>query len=286
MIDLAILFAILSLMLGGLNEVVFKRYSARERSRGMMISGIGLVWIILLAIDIGLRGDAIDFEPAGLAYGLVAGLLVAVANILLLESLKHMEVSLGSTIYRLNTIAVVILSILFLGEVMSTLKLIGIAFGVIAVLLLYRHQTSHGHQRELKLGLGLVLTGALCRAIYGVVTKAGLSAGSDMDLLLLTSALCWVVSGLFYARFIERRYAITRQKIVYSVLSGCLVYGIVRTLLAALALGEASVVITIANLSFLMALLAALMLKMERLSGRKLLAMGFAIGAIALLTRA
>jgi len=286
MVDLAILFALLSLMLGGLNEVVFKRYSAHERSRGMMISGIGLVWILLLAIDIGLRGDAIDFERVGLAYGLVAGLLVAVANILLLESLKHMEVSLGSTIYRLNTIAVVILSILFLGEVMTTLKLMGIALGVIAVLLLYRHQTAHDHQRELKLGLGLVLTGALCRAIYGVVTKAGLSAGSDMDLLLLSSAFCWVVSGLFYARFIERRYAITRQKIVYSVLSGCLVYGIVRTLLAALALGEASVVITIANLSFLMALLAALMLKMERLSGRKLLAMGFAIGAIALLTRA
>jgi len=51
-----------------------------------------------------------------------------------------------------------------------------------------------------------------------------------------------VVAGLIYARFIERRYAITRQKILYSVLSGCLVYGIVRTLLAALALGEASVV--------------------------------------------
>ena len=285
MVDLAILFALLSLMLGGLNEVVFKRYSARERSRGMMISGIGLVWILLLTVDIGLRSDAIDIDPAGLAYGLVAGLFVAVANILLLESLKHMEVSLGSTIYRLNTIAVVILSILFLGEAMTMLKATGIAFGVIAVLLLYRHQTSHGDHRELRLGLGLVLTGALCRAIYGVVSKAGLSAGSDMDLLLLTSALCWVLSGLFYARFIERRYAITRKKIVYSVLSGCLVYGIVRTLLAALALGEASVVITIANLSFLMALLVAMMLKMERLSGRKLLAMGFAIGAIVLLTR-
>ena len=286
MVDLAILFAILSMMLGGLNEVVFKRYSARQRSRGMMISGIGVVWVLLLVFDISLRGDSIEIDQAGLVYGLVAGLVVAVANILLLESLKHMEVSLGSTIYRLNTIAVVILSIVFLGEIMTLLKVSGIACGVIAVLLLYRHHSLQGHQRELKLGLGLVLAGALCRAVYGVVTKAGLNAGSDMDLLLLTSALCWVVSGLFYARFIEQRYAVTRQKIVYSVLSGCLVYGIVRTLLAALALGEASVVITIANLSFLMALLVALILKMERLSGRKLLAMGFAIGAIALLTYA
>jgi transporter family protein len=286
MIDLAILFAILSLMLGGLNEVVFKRYSARERSRGMMISGIGLDWILFLAVDIALRGDSIEFDQAGLAYGLVAGLRVAVANILLLESLKHMEVSLGSTIYRLNTILVVILSIVFLGEIMTLVKLSGIACGVTAVLLLYRHQSAQQQQGELRLGLTLVLIGALCRAVYGVVSKAGLSAGTDMDLLLLTSALCWVLSGLFYARFIEQRYAITRKKIAYSLLSGCLVYGIVRTLLAALALGEASVVITIANLSFLMALVLALVLKMERLSGRKLLAMGFAVSAIALLTRA
>jgi drug/metabolite transporter (DMT)-like permease len=286
MIDLAILFAILSLMLGGLNEVVFKRYSARERSRGMMISGIGVVWILLLACDIALRGDSIEIDRAGLGYGLVAGLIVAVANILLLESLKHMEVSLGSTIYRLNTVGVVILSIVFLGEIMTLPKLSGIVCAVVAVLLLYRHQSSQLQQGELKLGLTLVLIGAICRAVYAVVTKAGLGAGVDMDLLLLTSALCWVLSGLIYARFIERRYAITRQKIAYSLLSGCLVYGIVRTLLAALALGEASVVITIANLSFLMALLLALLLKMESLSGRKLLAMGFAVSAIALLTRA
>ena len=154
------------------------------------------------------------------------------------------------------------------------------------MILLYRHQRLQGGYAELKLGLAMITNGALCRAVYGVVTKAGLDAGSDMDLLLLISALCWVVSGFLYARFVEYRYSITRTKIEYSLLSGCLVYGIVRTLLIALSLGDASVVITVANLSFLMALLVALALKMERLSRRKILAMGFAVSAIALLTQA
>jgi len=285
MIDAAILFALASLILGGLNEVVFKRYSAKVRSRGMMIGGVGLVWTLLLLLDVTLRGDAIEISRNGLLVGLAAGLVVALANILLLESLRHMEVSLGSTIYRLNTIAVVILSILFLGESMSLLKLAGIGCGLTAVLLLYRQQTVFGKRDELRLGLTLVITGALCRAVYGVLSKAALAQGVDMDLLLLTAALCWVLSGLLYARFVEHRYAITRSKIYYSLLSGCLVYGIVRTLLSALELGEASVVITIANLSFLMALALALVLNMERLSLRKLLAMGFAVTAIALLTR-
>ncbi len=286
MFDNAILFALASLALGGLNEVVFKRYSARPRSRGLLIGGVGVVWTLLLLLEVGLRGDRIVIDAPGLGYGLAAGVAVALANILLLESLRHMEVSLGSTIYRLNTIAVVILAIVFLDERLTVVKLAGIACGVTAVLLLYRHHVVHVDHAGIRLGLALVIAGALCRAIYGVVSKAGLERGADLDTLLLTAALCWVASGFAYARWVEREFAITRSRLGFAILSGLLVYGIVRTLLAALALGEASVVITIANLSFLMALAVALALRMERLSARKLLAMGFAVGAILLLARA
>ena len=286
MLSPAIIFALLSLVIGGLNEVVFKRYSARERSRGMMICGVGVVWAVLLITDVTIRGDVIVFNSASWSFGLVAGILVAIANILLLESLRHMEVSLGSTIYRLNTIAVVFLSVIFLGESLSLIKLAGVGCGIIAVLLLYRQQHSTGLHQTLKTGLIIVTAGALLRAVYGVVTKAGLSEGADADTLMLISALCWIVSGLLYAVVIEHRYSITRAKLVYSLVSGLLVYGIVKTLVKALSLGEASVVITIANMSFLMALLVALLLKMEALSAKKLIAMIFAISAITLLSYA
>ncbi len=284
MLSQAIIFALLSLVIGGLNEVVFKRYSTRDRSRGMMICGVGVVWTILLMIDTSIRGDAIVFTQTTWWYGLVAGVFVAIANILLLESLRHMEVSLGSTIYRLNTIAVVFLSVIFLGESMSVIKLAGVSCGVIAVLLLYRQQHSIGTHSTLKTGLIIVTTGALLRAVYGVVTKAGLSQGADADALMLISAICWIISGLLYAVLIEHRYSITRAKLIYSLVSGILVYGIVRTLVTALSLGEASVVITIANMSFLMSLLVALVLKMEVLSPKKIVAMLFAISAITLLS--
>ena len=284
--DTAIFFALLSLIFGGLNEVVFKRYSARERSRGMMICGVGLVWSLLLGLDVTVRGDSILFNTPTWIYGLVAGISVAIANILLLESLRHMEVSLGSTIYRLNTIIVVILSIVFLNEILSGFKLAGILCGIVAVLLLYHHQNSTGSYTTLKSGLILVIIGALLRAIYGVVTKAGLSAGADTNGLILLSALCWIVSGLLYAVLIEHRYSITRSKVSYSLVSGLIIYGIVKTLVIALSMGEASVVITIANMSFLVALFVALVLKMEVLSLKKVSAMVFAVSAILLLTQA
>ena len=286
MLSPAIIFALLSLAFGGLNEVVFKRYNARERSRGMMICGVGTVWTALLIADVTIRGDAMFFNPASWSFGLVAGILVAIANILLLESLRHMEVSLGSTIYRLNTIAVVFLAVIFLGESLSLIKLAGVGFGVIAVLLLYRQQHSVGTHSTLKSGLIIVIGGALLRAFYAVVTKAGLSEGADADTLMLISAICWIISGGLYAVLIEHRYSITRAKLAYSLVSGLLVYGIVKTLVTALSLGEASVVVTIANMSFLMALLVALVLKMEVLSPRKIAAMLFAISAITLLSYA
>jgi drug/metabolite transporter (DMT)-like permease len=284
--DTAIYFALLSLIFGGLNEVVFKRYSARERSRGMMICGVGFVWSLLLSLDVSVRGDSILFNTPTWIYGLVAGISVAIANILLLESLRHMEVSLGSTIYRLNTIVVVILSIVFLNEILSGFKLAGILCGIVAVLLLYHHQNSTGSYTTLKSGLILVIIGALLRAIYGVVTKAGLSAGADPNGLILLSAICWIVSGLLYAVLIEHRYSITRSKVNYSLVSGLIIYGIVKTLVIALSMGEASVVITIANMSFLVALFVALVMKMEVLSIKKVSAMVFAVSAILLLTQA
>jgi drug/metabolite transporter (DMT)-like permease len=282
----AIIYALLSLAFGGLIEIVFKRYSAAKRSRGMMICGVGVVWAVLLTIDLAIRGDTFLFVPVTWKFGLIAGIAVATANILLLESLRHMEVSLGSTIYRLNTIVVVLLAVIFLGESMSLFKLAGVACGVFAVLLLYQQQHSAGTHFSLNTGLILVIFGALLRAVYGVVTKAGLSAGADADALILISALCWIVSGGLYALIIERRYAITRAKLIYSLVAGILAYAIIKTLVTALSLGEASVVVTIANMSFLMSLLVALLLKIEALSPKKIAAMFFAISAITLLSYA
>lgn len=40
-------YALLSLVFAGLNDVVFKRYSQKDRSRGMYIFGVGVVWTAL-----------------------------------------------------------------------------------------------------------------------------------------------------------------------------------------------------------------------------------------------
>jgi drug/metabolite transporter (DMT)-like permease len=281
--DIAITYALLSLCFAGMNDVVFKRYSMKDRSRGAIVFGIGVVWALLQGFTLWGKGGALHLDPVTLGYGLAAGAMLALSNLLLIESLTHIEVSLGATIYRLNTIGVVLLSILLLHESPGPLNLLGIGVGVVAVLLLARKPTS-GKGAALQTGfVWLAIAASGLRALYGVTSKAGLNQGADTDTMLLVAALCWIAGGFLYARLREGRFRLTPKKALYALVSGMLVHLIVYFLLAAMQQGQASIVIPIANLSFVVALLISVAVGMERLSPRKLAAIGCASASIWLL---
>jgi uncharacterized membrane protein len=257
----------------------------KQRSRGVFLAITGVVWGLLQLITVVSTGQLILFDQYTLGFGLAAGLLVTLSNLMLVECLTHLHVSLGSTIYRLNTIGVVFLSFLFLGEPLELFKLLGITCGIAAALLLYHHQSEEKQSHHLKLFFGLIVLASVLRAGFSVVTKAGLSLGASGPTMLLIAATCWVVGGLTYALLKEAPVKFTRKKIAYAALSGLLVYLTVNALFAALARGDASVVVPIANLSFIIALAISVMLGMERLNIRKGIALAFASASIFLLAQ-
>jgi drug/metabolite transporter (DMT)-like permease len=277
-------FALLSMLFAGLNDIIFKKYSAKERSRGMYVLGIGVVWAVLQIAFMRTEHSSFDVGQRSIVYGLVAGALLTASNILLIESLTHINVSLGSTVYRLNTIGVVILSFLFLREVVGSLELFGIVLGVCSVLLMYAGGARGNREGKAATFFWLAIAASLCRALYGVVSKAGLTAQAERQSILLLAALCWIVGGACYAGFVEKRFVMTKKKIGYSLLSGCLVFCIVNFLMLGLAHGQASVVIPIANMSFIVALFISLALKLEVLTARKFIAACLAIVSILLLS--
>lgn len=281
----AVFFALLSMVFAGVHDVLFKRYAAKDRSRGAYILGIGLVWFVLQLATFTVRGVEPQLTAATLIYGLIAGLFLTASNLLLLESLTHIDASLGSTIYRLNTIAVVALSLLFLDESLGMTKGLGLAAGLAAVFLLCR-RNGHSQTDSRKFGLyfGLALLASLFRALYGVTSKAGLLNGIAIQPMLILAALSWVVGGAGYALLREKRLKITRKKAAYSLISGVLVFCIVNFLLLAIEQGQASTLIPIANMSFVLALILSVAAGMERLSLRKLTAVAAAVCSILLLS--
>ena len=280
-----IIFALLSLIFAGVNDVVFKKYSRKERSRGMYVFGIGIIWTVLQIVSLNIQNISFSYDFVSISYGLIAGLLLTVSNILLLESLTHIDVSLGSTIYRLNTVGVVILSFFVLHEPLGVFKIIGIICGLIAVLILFNKEKNTFQNINFTSFFLIAVAASLIRATYGIVAKMGISSNAEPNIMLLLIALSWIIGGAFYAKLRENRFRITRKKILYSIISGILVFLIVNFLMLALEHGQASIVIPIANMSFVFALLISITLKMELLTLRKCCAVGFAVTSIILLAK-
>ena len=283
----AILFALLSLFFAGLLDVVYKRYSRKERSRGTYVFGIGVVWCVLQTAALAMGEEVLIVDATSIRYGLFAGLCLTLSNLLLLESLTHINISLGSTVYRLNTIGVVVMAFLFLGEALGGIKLLGVGLGIVAVGLLYRPDPTvmfdENRGRFLPFFL-MAVAASLFRAGYGVITRGGIVHQADPQTMLLLCALSWIVGGAIYARMREGRFRLTKKKVGYALVSGVLVFLVVDFLMLAVKYGEASIVIPIANMSFVMAMILSVVLRFEPFSLRKGVAMVVACLAIATLT--
>lgn len=283
----SIIYALLSLLFAAVHDVVFKRYAAKDRSRGTYVFGIGLIWLILQVPTAIAQGVELPLAAVTLGFGLIAGLFLTTSNLLLLESLTHIDASLGSTIYRLNTLGVVFLAMLFLDEPLGVYKGVGILAGVVSVFLLYQRDVNcKTTQRTFMLYFSLAVAASLFRALYGVTSKAGLLNGADFQSMLIIGALSWVVGGAGYAVLREKRLRVTRAKALYSLLSGVLVFLIVNFLLLAIEHGQASTVIPIANMSFILAFVLSVALGMEHFTPRKLTAVVVAVCSIILLSLA
>ena len=232
-------------------------------------------------------GEVLIVDATSIRYGLFAGLCLTLSNLLLLESLTHINISLGSTVYRLNTIGVVVMAFLFLGEALGGIKLLGVGLGIVAVGLLYRPDPTvmaeENRGRFLPFFL-MAVAASLFRAGYGVITRGGILHQADPQTMLLLCALSWIVGGAFYARLREGRFRLTKKKVGYALVSGVLVFLVVDFLMLAVKYGEASIVIPIANMSFVMAMILSVVLRFEPFSLRKGAAMVVACLAIAALT--
>jgi drug/metabolite transporter (DMT)-like permease len=282
----AITFALVSLAAAGCLDVTFKRFSQKERSRGMYVFGCGVVWLTLQLIYLAANDTQLVFDETTILFGLLTGVLVAMANILLIESLTGLDVSLGSMIYRLNTIGVVAISFLLLSEEVGIFKVMGIGVGIFAVMLLYRRAKNVDGGLAIPIVfLILAVVASVFRAIYGVASKYALEQGAAPEGMLIITAGCWIILGFIYAAVRERRVLITGKETAYAFVSGILCFVLVNALIEALRLGEASVVVPVANLSFAVAMMISIGLSMEALTRRKCIAIGCAVLSVFLLAQ-
>ncbi|MBL4575346.1 MAG: EamA family transporter, partial [Opitutaceae bacterium] len=272
---LPIVFALCCLFFSALNDFVFKLYARRGRSRGTYIAIIGVVWVAVFCLFF-------DFSyenwQVTVLWGLIAGLLSVVANILLVESMTSQEAGVCSTIYRLNLVVVVLGAFVLLGESLTYWKIGGVLLAVTAVFLFLGTDGGKSHAM-LRKGTYLAVIAAFLRAGMGLSYKYAFIEGADRSGLLALTGSVWIVGGLSYAFFREGGIGFSHRKSWgYGLLSGLLICGIVYFMALALQYGEAGIVLPIAQMSFLGTFVLGVFFLKESLSRRKLL--GIAVGIL------
>lgn len=280
---MAIVFAFCCIFCSAMNDFVFKLFARKPRSRGLFVFIIGMAWAAASLCLPDLRGTSWNTT---ILWGFISGLFSVIGNLLLIEAMGKQSAGLCSTIYRLNLALVVPGAWIIFGEKNSLLQCIGIAAAFAAVLFFLpgSKNNSGTSPRDAKLGLILVITAAILRAGMGLSYKYGFNLGASANGVNLINALCWIIGGPIYyfirEKCVPELGSLNKKVIGYGILSGLFVFGIVFFMAHSVRLGNASIVLPIMQMSFVVTfILSAIFLK-EKLTVYKLFALSCGTAAL------
>ena len=283
---MAILLAFCCLVFAAFNDFVFKLFARKERSRGVFVFAVGVFFTAVLMLF--LRDWWGESWKVTLFWGVVCGLCSVVGNILLIESMAHLSAGLCSTVYRLNLALVVPLAVIVFGESRLWYQWIGVALALLAVLAFMpvgeKKPAAARNVDYVMLILAMVL-----RAGMGIAYKYAFLHGAAENGVQIVNGIAWIVCGLIYYFWRERkscglREAFAPKVLGYGALSGVFVAGIIYCMARSLALGDASIVLPIQQMSFLATFFLGVFFLHEQVTWRKVAALLCGAAALLLLS--
>lgn len=270
-------FALGALLCFGISDLVYKRAVANgveARHFAMLQSWVFCPGVILYAWLTG----TLDLHASAL-WGSLAGLCLLVAVHNFLASLKAGAVSTNAPIFRLNFTITAALAILLLGETLSLAKLAALACSLVAVWLLLAEpaQTRPPWPSVIR-----VLTATVAMGLTNFFYKVGLRYGALPETMVSAQALAFMTLATLIALIGDRGYRVPARAWRYTPIAAIVLIAGFVLLLHGLVRGPASVLVPIAQLSFVFtALLGALMFG-EPLNARKHAGLAVAVAALVL----
>ncbi len=281
---LALTYALCSLIFTAFNDLVFKLFANRMRSLGGFVAIVGCIGVAstLIITDPSWGAN----RQATIAWGVAGGFFSVTANLLLVSSMARQSAGLCSSIYRLNMVFVVAGAWLLLGESISAVQWCGIGCALAAILCFVPMGTAESDGKG-KAGFAMAVAACMLRAGMGLAYKHGLNLGADKNSMALITHFAWIIGGVLYIAVKERSMAWTRDAnaLKYSAVSGLLVSLVVLCMSWSLEAGDASLVLPIAQMSFLATFLLSVVFLHEKCTPRKAAALALGAASIVMLSR-
>lgn len=281
----SIAYALGALLLYGVADFVYKRGAAAgaQPHQFLMVQ----TWFFTsLALVYGLASGTLAFG-AGAVWGAAAGVLVVVGYYNFAWSLRHGSVSTNATIFRLSFAITAALAVLILGEALTVAKVAGLALALVAAWLLLASPGAGGRpaDAESRASLARVVIATAAVGVASFTYKLGLLAGAAPIALVVAQGAVAVTLATGFAVRVDGGIRPSRAALRHAPIAAVLLVCAFVLLAKGLQGGEASVVVPIAQMGFVVTALLGFFLLHEPFTLRKGAGLAAALAALASLAR-
>ncbi len=269
-------YALGAMVCFGLGDLIYKRGSAAgvKPHHLLMLQS----WVFMpISVIFAYLTDTLHFTWAT-AWGGAAGLCMWVGFYNFAYSLKLGAVSVNAPIFRLSFIITATLAILLLGEAATRAKLAGIGLALVASWLLLGGRAQGVTAASLmRVGLATVSVG-----VGNLLYKVGLQHGALGPAMVASQAFVFVPLGLAFTASVDGRIRPPAMVWRYSTPAALILFAAFGLLAHSLSIGEASVVVPIAQMGFAVTAVLGFLVLHEPVTLRKVT--GLLCAVIALLS--
>ena len=274
-------YALAAMICFGLADFVYKQAAGAgvKAHHFLMLQAWFFAPTVLLY---GISSGTLAFGLSAL-WGAAAGFFAYAGLYSFARSLQGGAISINAPIFRLSFTITAALAVWLLHEPLTPLKLAGIGLALIATwLLLGGGAPAH---RASRASLAQVLVAMLSIGVANFIYKIGLLNGASPASLLVAQAAVFISLATGFACAIDRGLRPPRAALPRAAIAAMLLVFAFILLIEGLAYGQASVLVPIAQMGFVVTSALGVIVLRESFGARKGAGLATALAALACLTR-
>ena len=280
-----VVYAICAMVCYGLSDFIYKQAASAGIRADHFLMAQG--WFFCpLVILYALATHTLVLDPVAL-WGSLAGVFIFIGFHYFIRSLITGSVSTNASIFRMNFIVTVILVVILLGEPLTASKIAGLALSLLAAWLLLgagdnAERTPNDAGRR---SLVQVVIATLAFGTSNFFHTVGLRHGAVPETLAVAQAALFVPIATVVVYFTDRTLRAPPVTFRYGAAAAIMLLGATIFLLRGVADGQASVLVPIAQMGFIIAALLGIFILREQVTIRKVVGLVSALAALAVLAK-
>ena len=257
-------YALGAMLLFGLGDLVYKRGAAAgaQPHHFLMVQS----WVFTPTVALyGLATGSLEFSAASVLWGALAGVFALVGFYNFAHSLRTGSISINAPVFRLSFVLTAALAVLLLGAPAP-----GDAAG----------------RRETRSSLARVLIATAAVGVGNFIYKLGLQAGADPASMITAQGVVVITLATAFAGAVDARVRPSRAALRYAPRAAVVLAFAFAFMVEGMKRAEASVVVPIAQMGFVVTALLGFLFLREPFTARKGAGLAAALAALASLAYA